>query len=478
MSQPTGSSAAIRPHIVVVDDEPSVRELLRECLQDEGYHVTAVPDGQAALQLVMDEPVNVVISDLRLQGMDGVEVIERVSRQDAQIICVVMTGYGTIECAVRAMKAGAFDFITKPIQLDAVSLVVKKALEFQRLRQENALLRKTVREKYALGQMIGASDEIRAVQAFVEKVADSDSTVLIQGESGTGKELVARMLHFNSIRRDRPLVAVNCGAIPENLLESELFGHEKGAFTGAITARTGRFELAHGGTLFLDEIGEMSLALQVKLLRVLQDRCFERVGGVKTIRVDVRIIAATNQDLEQAVETKRFRQDLFYRLNVIPITIPPLRERRSDIPILIDHFIKCFNESKRAGITGVDRESMVALTQHHWPGNIRELENLVERIVILKQAGAVTLADLPDKIVQAPLVCQSKERETGGFTNGEVNLVQELERYENRLITEALRRSNGVTSRAAQLLNLNRTTLVEKMKRKGLDAKVHGIASA
>jgi two-component system response regulator AtoC len=286
------------------------------------------------------------------------------------------------------------------------------------------------------------------------------------------------MLHFNSLRRDRPLVAVNCSAIPENLLESELFGHEKGAFTGAIAARTGRFELAHGGTLFLDEIGEMSLPLQVKLLRVLQDRCFERVGGVKTIRVDVRIIAATNQDLEQAVEARRFRQDLFYRLNVIPVTIPPLRERRSDIPILIDHFIRSFNESKRAGITGVDREAMAALTQYHWPGNIRELENLVERLVILKQSGMVGLADLPDKIVHSAQARQAPDAEARSFTSGEVNLVQELERYENRLIMEALRRSNGVTSRAAQLLNLNRTTLVEKMKRKGLDAKVHGIASA
>jgi len=477
MPQTPAPSVGTRPHIVIVDDEATVRELLKEFLQEEGYQVTVVPDGMAALQVVKDEPVNVVITDLRLQGLDGIEVIERVSRQDAQIIGVVMTGYGTIEGAVRAMKAGAFEFITKPIQLDAVGLVIKKALEFQRLRQENVLLRKTVREKYALVQLIGTSDEIHAVQAFIEKVADSDSTVLIQGESGTGKELVARMLHFNSMRRDRPLVPVNCGAIPETLLESELFGHEKGAFTGAINARMGRFELAHGGTLFLDEIAEMSLPLQVKLLRAIQERCFERVGGTKTIRVDVRIIAATNQDLEQAVEGRRFRQDLFYRLNVIPITIPPLRERRSDIPILIDHFIKSFNESKRAAIAGVEGDAMAALMQYQWPGNIRELENLVERVVILKQAGTVTLADLPDKIVQAPSARHSRDLEMLDFTNGGVNLMQELERYENRLIMEALRRSNGVTSRAAQLLNLNRTTLVEKMKRKGLDAKVHGEAS-
>jgi len=478
MPQTPPSTIGTRPHIVVVDDEPSVRELLREFLQEQGYEVTVVSEGTAALQVIRDEPVNVVITDLRLQGMDGVEIIERVSRQDAQIISVVMTGYGTIECAVRAMKAGAFEFVTKPIQLDAVALTIRKALEFQRLRHENVLLRKTVRDKYALGQLIGVSDEMQAVQAFIEKVADSDSTVLIQGESGTGKELVARMLHFNSVRRDRPLVPVNCGAIPENLLESELFGHEKGAFTGATNARLGRFEMAHGGTLFLDEIGEMSLSLQVKVLRALQERCFERVGGTKTIRVDVRIIAATNQDLDKLVEERKFREDLFYRLHVIPITIPPLRGRRSDIPILIDHFIKAFNESKRSSIAGVDPEAMTALVQYGWPGNIRELENLIERLVTLKQCGTVTLADLPDKFVQVPVARVGLGADGFSFSEGRVNLTKELERYENRLIMEALRRSGGVTSRAAQLLSLNRTTLVEKMKRKGLDAKVVGEVSA
>ena len=470
-------SIGTRPHIVVIDDEASVRELLREFLAEEGYQVTVVPDGTAALQIVRDEPVNVVITDLRLQGMDGVEIIERLSRQDAQIISVVMTGYGTIETAVRAMKAGAFEFVTKPIQLEAVALTIKKALEFQRLRQENVLLRKTVREKFAFTQLIGTSDEMQAVQAFIEKVADSDSTVLIQGESGTGKELVARMLHFNSVRRDRPLVTVNCGAIPETLLESELFGHEKGAFTGAINARLGRFEMAHGGTLFLDEIGEMSLPLQVKVLRAIQERCFERVGGTKTIRVDVRIIAATNQDLDKLVEERKFRQDRFYRLHVIPLTIPPLRARRSDIPMLIDHFIKVFNESKKASIAEVDREAMAVLVQYSWPGNIRELENLIERLMTLKQSGTVTVADLPEKLVQAP-VREAQATEGFPFSDGRVNLSKELERYENRLIMEALKRSGGVTSRAAQLLSLNRTTLVEKMKRKGLDAKVMGEASA
>ncbi|HET7057288.1 MAG TPA: sigma-54 dependent transcriptional regulator, partial [Nitrospiraceae bacterium] len=324
-------------HIVVVDDDHGVREVLHDLLTQEGYHVTAVADGLAAIQTVKDTVVQIVIADLRLPGMDGLCVLERVTQLDAKIVGIVMTGYGTIDAAVKAMKAGAFDFLTKPFDADAVSIVVHKALEFQRLRQENVLLRKTVRDQYRMEHLIGTSDTMRELLEFIEKVADSDSTILILGESGTGKELIARTIHYNSSRRDQPLVPVNCGAIPENLLESELFGHEKGAFTGAVNARMGRFELAHGGTLFLDEVGEMSLSLQVKLLRVLQERCFERVGGTKTIGVDVRILAATNQDLEVAVQEKRFRKDLFYRLNVIPVTVPPLRERVSDIPVLIEH---------------------------------------------------------------------------------------------------------------------------------------------
>jgi two-component system, NtrC family, response regulator AtoC len=372
------------------------------------------------------------------------------------------------------MKAGAFDFITKPFDADAVSIVVGKALEFQRLRQENVLLRKTVRDQYRTEHLIGTSDAIRELLEFVDKVADSDSTILILGESGTGKELIARTIHYNSARRDQPLVPVNCGAIPENLLESELFGHEKGAFTGALNAHMGRFELAHGGTIFLDEVGEMSLALQVKLLRVLQERCFERVGGTKTIGVDVRILAATNQDLDIAVQEKRFRKDLYYRLNVIPVTIPPLRERLSDIPLLLDHFIARFNDMKHASVHGVDPEAMDCLLHYHWPGNIRELENLVERLIVLKKTGIIVPADLPEKVLRSipPPLVRLEEPMVGNGTG--IDLVRELERHENRLIVEAMRRANGVTSKAAQLLHVNRTTLVEKLKRKGLDPKLQG----
>lgn len=462
-------------HILVIDDDPAVRQLLAETLTSEGHQVTVMSSGLDGVEAVKDQPVHVVLTDLQMPGIDGLETIDRISKVDSKVIAIVMTGYGTVDYAVRAMKAGAFDFITKPFEPDTVAVVVRKALDVYKLKQENHLLRKAVRDQYRLEHLVGTSAPMRMVLDFVEKVADSDSTVLIEGESGTGKELIARMLHFNSMRRDRPLVPVNCGAIPETLLESELFGHEKGAFTGAAHTRLGRFELAHGGTIFLDEVGEMSLPLQVKLLRVLQERCFERVGGTRTINVDVRIIAATNQDLAQAVQERRFRQDLYYRLHVIPIHIPPLRERRSDIPLLVNHFIAQFNQLRRTEILGMEAEALARMTEEEWPGNIRELENMIERLCVLKKRGMITLADLPErslkpaggKAVEAP-------EQFIRFSEDGINLTKELEQYENRLIGEALRKANGITSRAAQLLQVNRTTLVEKLKRKGFDPKSHG----
>jgi len=457
-------------HVLVVDDDPALREILQETLMRESYSVSTAEDGAGAVQAVKETVVHIVITDFQLPDIDGLEVIDRLSKLDAKIIPIVMTGFGTIETAVRAMKSGAFDFITKPFDLGTVAAVVRRAAEFHRLRQENHLLRRAVRDQYRLEQLVGVSEPMQQVLEFVQKVADSDSTVMIQGESGTGKELVARMLHFNSQRRDRPLVPVNCGAIPENLLESELFGHEKGAFTGATHARMGRFELAHGGTIFLDEIGEMSLPLQVKLLRVLQEREFERVGGNRTIHVDVRIIAATNQDLEAMVEERRFRQDLFYRLNVIPIVIPPLRERRTDIPLLIDHFLNRFNQSKHTEVVGLDDEALRLLTEYDWPGNIRELENMMERLVVLKKQGILASEDLPQKISRRSMIPELKEQFIRLSEDG-IHLSREVEQYEKHLIMEALRKANGVTSRAAQLLHLNRTTLVEKLKRKGVDPR-------
>jgi DNA-binding NtrC family response regulator len=386
-----------------------------------------------------------------------------------------MTGYGTIDTAVRAVKSGAFEFITKPFDMEHMLTVVRKALESRPHRHSEGETTRPLRGRPRLEQPVGASPQMRDVLNFVEKVADSDSTVLIQGESGTGKEMVARMLHQSSLRRQGPLIPVNCGAIPENLLESELFGHEKGAFTGAAHLRLGRFELAQGGTIFLDEIGELSPALQVKLLRVLQERAFERIGGTKTIHVDVRIIAATNQDLERAVQEKRFRQDLYYRLNVIPITIPPLRDRRGDISDLIAHFIERFNRSKRTAITGCSDEALVHFRNYAWPGNIRELENMIERLVVLKKSGSIEAADLPDHLLQQMPQTDGAKDQFIRFNDQGINLTYAIEQYENRLIVEALRQANGITSKAAQLLQLNRTTLVEKLKRKGFTPKAHSL---
>jgi DNA-binding NtrC family response regulator len=458
-------------HILVIDDDQAVRDVLQETLACEGYTVSVAADATTGIQVVKEQPVQILITDFQLPDFNGLEVIERVTRIDSKIIPIVMTGFGTVECAVQAMKAGAFDFVTKPFDPDTVVVVVRKAVEFQRLRQENHLLRKAVREQYRLEQLIGVSEPMQQVLDFVQKVADSDSTVLIQGESGTGKELVARMLHFNSSRKDRPLVPVNCGAIPEALLESELFGHEKGSFTGAAQTRMGRFELANGGTIFLDEVGEMSLSLQVKLLRVIQERSFERVGGNRTIQVDVRIVAATNQDLEKMVEEKRFRQDLYYRLNVIPIVTPPLRDRQSDIPLLIEHFLKRFNHMKQTSITGFAPDAMELLTAFHWPGNIRELENMIERLVVLKKQGLLTVTDLPEKLQKKSISQPELKDQFIRFTEDGIHLSNEVEQYENQLIGEAMRKANGVTARAAQLLHVNRTTLVEKLKRRGIDSK-------
>ena len=467
--------------ILVVEDDEGVQSLLRRLLTQEGHQVTIVGTGQDAIRVAQEIPVHVLLTDLKLPDIDGLAVLERIFQIDSKVLGIVMTGYGSIDGAVKAMKLGAFDFLTKPFDNEAVALVINKAMETHRRRQDSRGPRKSARTPYRAEQLVGTSEPVQRVLDFVSKVADHDSTVLIQGESGTGKELVARMLHFNSVRKDRPFVPVNCGAIPENLLESELFGHEKGAFTGAAQTRIGRFELAHGGTIFLDAIGELSLGLQVKLLRVLQERSFERVGGTKTIEVDVRVVAATNQDLEQSVQQKRFRQDLYYRLNVIPITTPSLKERKSDIPQLVNYFMERLNHTKQTTIAGCSSDAMACLMEHQWPGNIRELENMIERLVVLKQSGTIEVSDLPERVfprpaaaVASPEPAEQTETHFIGFTDQGLSLSRELEQLENRLIVGALRRANGITSKAAQLLQVNRTTLVEKMKRKGLATKDQG----
>ena len=453
--------------ILIVDDEEVNREFLQELLQHEGYEVATAADGAAGLQLLEQQPVQVLLSDLRMPGMNGVDLIRQAKEFSPSTIGIIFTGYATIETAVDAIKAGAYDYINKPFRADEILVVLKRALEYQRLNRENVSLRKQLKAKYRFDNIVSDHHKMQAIFELVEKVSDSDSTVLIYGESGTGKELIARAIHYNSYRQDKPLIPINCGAIPEELLESELFGYEKGAFTGATASRTGRFELAHGGTLFLDEIGEMSPALQVKLLRVLQEREFERVGGTRTIKIDVRIIAATNKDLETMVDNQQFREDLFYRLNVIPIMLPPLRERQSDIPLLAAYFIERFNAEKKRHIEGIAPEALERLCNYHWPGNVRELENVIERITILKGEGMITIHDLPERLSRT-------------FANGTVPNVDVpdegldfdtvVQSFEKQLLTKALEKTQGVKSKAAELLHMNRTTLVEKVKKLRLEA--------
>ena len=452
--------------ILVVDDEKGIRAMLSAQLGQEGYQVDTAANPGEALDLLRTTEYGLILTDIEMPGGNGLDLIQAVRQAWPESVFIVMTGYGTIELAVQAMKIGALDFITKPYEIERLLVAVRNALKCRWLQLENDTLRKTVQQQYHADGLIGSSPAIQNVRRMIGQVANTDSTVLILGESGTGKELVARALHYQNLTRSAQFVPVNCGAIPEHLLESELFGHEKGAFTGAVAARMGRFELAHGGTLFLDEVGELSPALQVKLLRVLQERAFERVGGTRTIHVDVRIIAATNQDLEQAVEERRFREDLFYRLNVIPLTVPPLRARLEDVPLLTQHFLDRFNRDKGTTVTGVATEVMDVLTRHRWPGNVREFENLIERLVVLKKTGWIEWDDLPERMRAKAEPARGDQ--TIPFPPEGINMSAVLDDFECQLITKALDLGNGVKSRAAQLLGLNRTTLLEKMKKKAL----------
>ncbi|MFZ5875296.1 MAG: sigma-54-dependent transcriptional regulator [Nitrospirota bacterium] len=447
--------------ILVVDDDAHAREVLVYALRRHGHDVTERGASVDALQACRESSFDVLFTDLKMPGMDGVTLFRQARGILPKLIGIVVTGHGTIDSAVRALREGLFDYITKPFLVDEVVAALQRALEFRRLIDENTSLKQQLQTKYRYDRFLGHSEAMSRVFSLIERVAETDSTVLILGESGTGKELVARTIHFNGPRAEKPLVPVNCGAIPDALLESELFGHERGAFTGAHATRVGRFESADGGTIFLDEIGDMSQTLQVKLLRVLQERCFERVGGTKTIQVDVRVVAATNRDLEQAVREGRFREDLYYRLNVIPIVIPPLRERSDDIPLLFDHFLETCNARKRKAVTGIAPEAMRRLVNYPWPGNVRELENLVERLVILKGQGTIIMEDLPEKVVRG----DSPTMPMVVFPPDGVDLNRLVDAFEEDLIQRALKAAGGVKNRAAQLLRLNRTTLVEKMKK-------------
>jgi len=457
-------------HILIVEDESDVRDALQAQLLTEGYQVFEARSGSDALELVAQQSFDVVLTDVQMPGLNGIELLKRIAPMPSAPATIVMTGYGSVSMGIEAMKAGAHDFLEKPFGGDILLATVASALRMKRLRDENVELRRTVQGQFGLGKLVSQSDVMKEVFRLIECVADSEGTVLLLGESGTGKELLAQTIHYNSSRRKGPLVPVNCGAIPESLLESELFGHEKGAFTGAVTTKVGRFELAEGGTIFLDEIGDLSPPLQVKILRVLQERTFERVGGTRTLKTDARVIAATNQDLEELVSTKRFREDLYYRLNVVPIIVPPLRQRSGDIPHLILHFIEQLNERRGATLTGCSEEALGLLSDYQWPGNVRELANLIERIAILKRSGQIEVSDLPEK-VRRPSVVPSLST-SPSIPGAGIDLSRVVEEFENRLILEALERTNWVKSRAAQLLQINRTTLIEKLKKRSLAAAV------
>ena len=451
--------------LLIIDDDPAHLKVVAAALERKGYDVTTAPDGQSGIDELENNFFDLVLTDLMMPGVDGMGVLNHVVEHCANTICIILTGHATIKGAVEAVKNGAFDYMTKPVTASELWVNVEKALKYKDLKEENVRLKQQLRKKYSHKNIIGTSEAIQKIFSLIEKVADTDSTVLINGPSGTGKELIARAIHYDSSRSDKPLVIINCGAIPEALLESELYGHEKGSYTGAHKARIGRFELANGGTIFLDEIGEMSPSLQVKLLRVLQDQRFERVGGTKTIHVDVRIIAATNKNLTTAINNGTFREDLYYRLNVIPIKVPPLTQRRSDIPLLISHFLKKFQKGKERKIEGFSTEAADALVEYNWPGNVRELENVVKRITILCENEIAEFTDLPEHIQQFSLTSQGEPDVL--FEEG-LSLDKAVKNYERKLILGAMEKSDGVKTKAAKLLKIKRTTLVEKIKKQNL----------
>lgn len=452
--------------ILVVDDNPDVLKLIANILESNDYEVKTVSNGASAIKELESNEYDMVLTDLMMPDVDGMQVLENTILKTPKTMCIILTGHGTIKSSVEAIKKGAFDYITKPVSPSELLIFVEKALKFKSLEEENIRLKKELKGKYHYKNIVGTSKVIKKIYNLIEKVSDTDGTVLITGATGTGKELIARSIHYNSQRSDKPMVVINCGAIPEALLESELFGHEKGAFTGAYKKRIGRFEMANGGTIFLDEIGEMSPALQIKLLRVLQEQQFERVGAAKTLHVDLRFIAATNKNLTTAINMEKFREDLYYRLNVIPIKVPSLKQRRSDIPLLIDFFLKKFQKGKREKITGFSQVALDLILAYDWPGNVRELENVIKRLTILSEGPVVSFDDLPENIQN---VSSSHHPDKEVIINNELNLNEAVQDYEKRIILEALEKTNWVKSKAAKLLNINRTTLVAKIKKQNIE---------
>ena len=457
-----------KSHVLVVDDEELYRRALERILSRVGHNVLMARDATEAMGIVSSQPVDLVLCDIKMPGINGLELVRQIHDVEPDLPCIVITGYSSAENSIEALRAGAFWYLEKPFEqerLDVVRRLVDQAIEHGRLKTENRVLHSQLRSRYKFDNIIGKSQALQEVLSIVEKVANTDSTVLITGESGSGKELIARALHYNSGRANRMMVTVNCGAIPEELLESELFGHVKGAFTNAVHHREGRFALADGGTIFLDEIGDMIPNLQVKLLRVLQERTFEPVGSSKTIKVDVRVIAATNQHLEELIEKKIFREDLYYRLNVLPIEAPPLRDRVDDIPLLVHHFIDLGNQERNTQIDGISEEAMKLLMNYAWPGNVRELKNLIERVMILRSEGEIGGEDLPAQFHRV----QERSHPAPRVSDAGIEFNEVVAQLETDLILQALEQTHWNKNRAAGLLGLNRTTLLEKIKKKGLE---------
>ncbi len=453
--------------ILIIDDEKNYLLILETILGEEGYDVTALNDPEMALDYLDESEVDVLITDMKMPGISGQVILEHVRKNYPHIPVLIMTAYGSIDGAVEAMKCGAFDYISKPFSNDELVLSVKKAVMLSRSEQEIILLRRTLAEQHGPHKLVGRSKPMREVLQMVSKVAPSKSTVLITGESGTGKELIAKAIHYSSPRKDAPFISVNCMSLSPGVLESEIFGHEKGSFTGATAMKKGRFELAHGGTLFLDEIGELSADLQVKLLRVLQEKAFERVGGSKTINVDIRLVAATNKDLKKVVDQGNFREDLYYRLNVVHVNIPPLRERREDIPVLVAHFMQKLSGEDVQGVKRFAPEALEYLSAYEWPGNVRQLENVVERCMVMAARDVIGVEDLPSEIKDE----EAQFKSAVDLLPIKLELSGTLEKIEAALIRRALVKSGFVQVKAADFLSISKSLLQYKLKKYNIQAR-------
>jgi two-component system nitrogen regulation response regulator NtrX len=449
------------PKILVVDDEESIRRTLSAVLRDEGYPVILAREGDEALAKAAQEQPDLVLLDIAMPGKDGIEVLGRLKEEMPGLPVIMMSGHGTIETAVKATKLGAWDFVEKPLSIDKILVAIRNATEHHQLTEVNRILRDQIDAHW---QIVGDSEPMRKLKAQIETVAPTNASVLITGENGTGKELVARAIHALSLRADKPFVEVNCAAIPEELIESELFGHEKGAFTGALAQKRGKFDMAHQGTIFLDEIADMSLKTQAKVLRILQERTFERVGGVKRVEVDVRVLAATNKTLEEEIARGTFREDLFYRLNVVPLRVPALRDRREDIALLAEHFLKLSVDEASRGPKQLDKAVLQAFQEYSWPGNVRELRNIMERLVLLTPGPRVSLEDLPEEFFRT-------ERRAAAIPSDVDSLAEARARFEREFISQKLAENGGNISRTAEKLGMARESLSRKIKQFGLQAR-------